>query len=168
MAKGGLGEGIMTQYFYIFRNGPKSPVKRGKGKSNYDFTSIDKDNIDDIIREFYGENTFPSINDIYNRIANSAKYKLSFKGCKRFTFYNLMKKHGYKIQNSRDIIRREKITSEVIKQKRRVYLMLKRQLEQYFDFVYLDETYVHKNFIKTKILMPLKNSKKLRLKITIG
>ncbi len=35
-------------------------------------------------------------------------------------------------------------------------------------FIYIDETFVHKNYVKYKILRPLNNCKKTRFKISVG
>ena len=57
-----------------------------------------------------------------------------------------------------------------VKGKRIKYLTEKWKLEQQShisDVIYIDETFVHKNFVKYKILPPLNNSKKIRFKMSI-
>jgi transposase len=58
-----------------------------------------------------------------------------------------------------------------IKGKRIKYLIEKRRLEgqsHISDVIYIDETFVQKNYVKYKILRPLNNSKKIRFKMSIG
>jgi hypothetical protein len=78
---------------------------------------------------------------------------------------------SYKYHYSNQIIRSNLINKIENKRKRINYLIEKRRLEKKSPnsvFVYIDETFVHKNYVKYKILRPLNNSKKLRLKFSIG
>jgi hypothetical protein len=78
---------------------------------------------------------------------------------------------GYKSHCSNQIIRYELINKIENQRKRINYLIEKRRLEKKSPnsvFMYIDETFVHKNYVKCKILRPLNNSKKLRLKFSIG
>ncbi len=78
---------------------------------------------------------------------------------------------GYKSRYSNQIIRSKLINKIENKRKRINYLIEKRRLEKKSPnsvFMYIDETFVHKNYVKCKILRPLNNSKKLRLKFSIG
>jgi hypothetical protein len=112
---------------------------------------------------------FPSINDVYN--ASKTESTLSFKKCMRTTFYNLIKEMGYKYNNTNQIIRNDLINKFENKSKRIKYLIKKRRLENLSPnsaFIYIDETWVHKNYVKCKILRPINKSKKLRLKMGIG
>ena len=89
----------------------------------------------------------------------------------RTTFYNLIKEMGYKYNNTNQIIRNDLINKFENKSKRIKYLIKKRRLENLSPnsaFIYIDETWVHKNYVKCKILRPINKSKKLRLKMVIG
>jgi hypothetical protein len=58
-----------------------------------------------------------------------------------------------------------------VKGKRIKYLIEKRRLQRQShisDVIYINETFVHKNYVKYKILHPLNNSKKIRFKMSIG
>jgi uncharacterized protein YaiL (DUF2058 family) len=58
-----------------------------------------------------------------------------------------------------------------IKRKRIKYLIEKRRIEKQSpksEFVYFDETFVHKNYVKYKVLQPLNKSKRIRFKMSVG
>ena len=73
----------------------------------------------------------------------------------------------YKAQATAEVAREQKIREPHIVVKRMKYLILKKKYKILgHRFIYLDETYIHKNYLKTKILRPKK--KPMRLKLTIG
>jgi hypothetical protein len=112
---------------------------------------------------------FPSIRDVFNTVGCHST--LFFKNCGLTTFQKLFKPMGYKYYDSRQIIRKELMDKYENNNKRVKYLIEKRKIEKSSpksQFYYLDETWIHKNYVKYKILQPLNNSKKLRFKIGIG
>jgi transposase len=155
----------------ILKNGCNSPKRTKNFKKRYDFKNSDYDKIDDIISDFNKNKVFPSINDIYKESKYQNNNPLSFKKCARTTFYRIINRMGYKYSRTNQLIRNDLINNIDIKRKRIKYLIEKRRLEKINPgslFVYIDETFVHKNYVKCKILRPLNNSKKRRLKMSIG
>jgi transposase len=73
---------------------------------------------------------------------------------------------GYKYFNSKKLVRDELINSKINKQKRIKFLIEKTSPNS--EWFYLDETFLHKNYVRYKILQPLNNSMKIRFKMSIG
>ena len=121
-----------------------------------------------MICKFFEEIQIPSKNDVFKRMKTEIENNISFKKCGRATFYRLLKRAGYKSKLSVKVTRQLKIQEPAIQKQRIEYLLRKRELEKNYQFIYLDETYIHKNYLKAKILLPLKNSKKLRVKLQVG
>jgi len=162
--------GISRDSIYkILKNGCVSPKRTKVFKPRNDFKSSDFEKIDSIITEFNKNKVFPAINDVFIKAKSDST--LSFKTCGRTTFYKLIKQMGYKLQNTNKLIRLELMNRADIIGKRIKYLIEKRRLEglsHISDVIYIDETFVHKNYVKYKILRPLNNSKKIRFKMSIG
>jgi hypothetical protein len=78
---------------------------------------------------------------------------------------------GYKYYHSNQILISEIINKIDNKRKRINYLIEKRRLEEKYPdsvSIYIGETFVHKNYVKYKILRPFNNSKKIRFKFSGG
>jgi transposase len=151
----------------ILKNGCNSPKRTKSFKKRYDFKNSDFDQIND----FNQNKVFPSINDVFKKSKLQNDTPLSFKKCSRTTFYRIIKRMGYTYNRTNELIRNDLINKIDIKRKRINYLIEKRRLEKLYPnslFVYIDETFVHKNYVNCKVLRPLKNSKKIRLIMSIG
>jgi transposase len=153
----------------IIINGCVSPKKTKVFKARFDYNNSDYDKIDSIITDFNKNKILPSINDVFN--TSKTNSNISFKKCGRTTFYKLFKKMGYKYEHSKKIIRSDLMNKIEIKRKRIKYLIEKRRIEKQSpnsEFVYIDETFVHKNYVKYKVLQPLNKSKRIRFKMSVG
>jgi transposase len=155
--------------YNILKSNCDSPKKTKKRVLKFTFKPKDFVIIDDIIWDFNKNKVFPSINDVY-KVARLNK-SLSFKNCGRRTFYKILKKMGYKYSDTKKLLKSQIMNRPDIKKKRINYLIEKRNIEKLLPnspFVYIDETFIHKNYVKYKILQPFNNSKKLRFKMSIG
>jgi transposase len=150
----------------IINQGIKAPKPTKDRPNKYTFDSFDKNIIKQIINQFYANKTLPYINDVYSKIKENEN--LNFKDCSLSTFYRIMRKMGFKLAKVGEISRKilmEK-TDNVLK--RRNYLREKKRLEENPEllWVYLDETYVHKNLVNNEIIVC--NSELPNVKIPIG
>lgn len=144
-----------------------SPKKTKSRKSKFSSDNSDCDKLDDIIVDFYKKNVSPTVLDVYRRVKSDST--VSFKNCGRHTFAKIFKKMGYKYSNTGNVSREELMQRSDIVRKRVLYLKQKLNLDRNGShFVFLDETFVHRNYLRVKILRPLNNSKKIRIKISIS
>jgi hypothetical protein len=105
--------------------------------------------------------------NVYSRIKEQEN--LSFGECSLTTFYRLMKQMGFKLAKVGDISRKILMEKNDVVIKRRAYLREKKQIENnfpHYSWVYLDESFVHKNLVTNQVIIC--NSELLGLKLQIG
>lgn len=79
-----------------------------------------------------------------------------------------MKRNGYRGEDARKVIRRQKIQEEYIRKSRTKYLKSLEQLRGEYDLIYLDETYIHRHYhYYKKILLPSDKGLRYRIKFNV-
>ena len=87
--------------------------------------------INTIIRQFYLKGVFPSINDVFKQVNKDEN--ISFKDCSLRTFYQLIKKIGFKYVTSVKLSRKILIQRSDIVILRRQYLRKNATLKDNFQ-----------------------------------
>jgi hypothetical protein len=108
----------------IFSNGIVSPKKSRDRKPKYNYDNCDIMAINTIIRQFYLQGIYPSINDVFTKINsdNTSNNGISFKGCSTSTFYRIVKKMGFKYIKSNKLSRKILMERSDVVMARRKYL----------------------------------------------
>jgi hypothetical protein len=161
-------------FWNIKKYGPTPPKRTKSNRIKYSFCDNDYEVIDDIICELNKQNYCVYIYDVYKYVKSDPNCDLSFKDCKRDTFYKLFKQMGYKYSYNKKIIREEIINSERIQKLIKNYLLEKLRLEKILStdgkkppVVYLDESVIHKNYVQNKALQPQDVNKRQKMKRSV-
>ena len=70
------------------------------------------------------------INDVYKYMKSDPNCDISFKECKRSTFYTIIKRMGYKYSHNNKIIREEIVKTERIQKLIKEYLIDKTKIRE--------------------------------------
>jgi transposase len=138
----------------IINNEIISPKKTNARPKKYEWDTFDKGIINSIISDFHKNKKLPYINDVFNKLAEHSD--LSFKDCGYTTFTKIIKRMGFKYMKTNNLSRKILMERADIIVKRREYLKEKLKLKREYPrslWIYLDETFVHLNFAKSKILV---------------
>lgn len=131
-----------TTIYKINKEGPVSPKKKGpKHKPILD--NVDEFNrgiIRRIISQMYSDKIWPTVESIYERVQKEINFTGSIS-----TFYNLIKRMGYKY-GRRPERKHVKERPDIVA-KRHEYLLQIKQVRANPDIpvIYLDETFLHQN-----------------------
>jgi hypothetical protein len=164
-----------TSFWKIKKLGPSPPKKQNPRPKNYSFCDNDYQLIDQIIVNLNKENYSVFINDVYKHMKSDPNCDISFKECKRSTFYTIIKRMGYKYSYNNKIIREEIVKTERIQKQIKEYLIEKLRLEKIYSIdgqkppsVFVDETVIHKNYVNKKTLQLMDTNLMLKTNKSVG